>query len=460
MSDVIAKIYPMTDMGNARMFADMFGDKVRYDKTTGKWMAWDGRRWSREDGQTQAELYCRGVSMYWYKKLAGAPDKKTRREIFRYWQYSSSATGARNLLYFAKSEPGIAISAKELDQHPYLLNVLDGTVDLRTGEIREHQPGDLITQLAPVEYRRDLENPGKERWDLCLPQWHPDGKTDGTWNYLKLLAGYCLTGDTSSRCFHISWGGGKNGKNVFYDTLMLMMGDYASIAPRSLVEAGDRTEHPTELADLWGKRMVLVSEPKRGSKLKTALVKAMTGDSLIKARFMRQDFFEFKPTHKAIMLTQNLPVVDETTDAIWDRLHKLRWGVRFDGAMQDPHLTERLRTEWTGILRWAIEGCLEWQKAGILKPTEKIEAETQAYRNEQNPAKKFVDASFVVGSGMFVSSVNIRGMLDTWNRFSEEKMLGIDEVYRYLREHGCMNGPKRMNGELQRGWHGVGRRAE
>ena len=363
------------------------------------------------------------------------------------------------MLFLAKSEPGIAISVRDLDTHPYLLNVLDGTIDLQSGKIRKHNPNDLLTQLASVEYKEDSKSLSTERWQKCLEEWHPDGKTDGTWNYLKLLAGYCLTGDTSSRCFHISWGGGKNGKNVFYDTLLLMLGDYASIAPRTLVEAEGRTEHPTELADLWGRRMILLSEPKRGSKLKTALVKAMTGDSRIKARFMRQDFFEFTPTHKAIMLTQNLPIVDETTDAIWDRLHKLRWGERFDGARQDPRLTEKLKAEWPGILRWAFEGCLEWQKIGILKPTDKIAAETEKYREEQNPAKKFVEANYIIGGhNMFTSSADLNKRREDWNDFGNLEVSKADLDF-FLRENGCINNKKRIQGTIQRGWFGLGTRA-
>ena len=451
-------------MGNARAFKDMFEGSVLFDKTTGKWMTWDGKRWSREDGDIQVQLYCRGVEMHWHQKLGVCETKEERKDIFKHWQYTSSATGVRNLLYLAKSEPGIAVSGKDkLDTCPYLLNVQDGTVDLRTGEIRPHDPNDLITQMANVAYRKDLEYPATEKWTASLGKWHPHGGDDGTWDYLQMLMGYCLTGDIGSRCFPIFWGSGKNGKNAFLDTFLLMLGDYATIAARTLVEAMSQEQHPTEIADLWKKRLVLASEPKKGTKLKIGLVKAMTGDSMLKARFMRQDFFEFKPTHKVIMMTQNLPIVDETEDAIWDRLHKLEWGVRISSEEQIPNYSDGyLKEEWTGILRWAISGYLKLQKTpqGFLQPTKKIEQETRDYRDEQNPAQKFVEFNYILNSKMYapVAEVNLR--MSEWIQTMDDKLLMTkSDVISYLRGKGCAQVTKRINGNLQKIWVGIGSRA-
>ena len=187
----------------------------------------------------------------------------------------------------------------------------------------------------------------------------------------------CLTGDTSSRVFPIFYGVGKNGKSVFLDTLMMLLGDYATIAPRTLLRVTRHEEHATEIACLLRKRMVIASETRKNIKLKAALVKAMTGDARLKARFMRQDYFDFKPTHKTILVTQNLPIIDETSDAIWDRVHKMEWGVRIPDHRQNTHLLEDLREEWPGILKWAVEGCLKWQNDGILIPTKSIRKQTE-----------------------------------------------------------------------------------
>lgn len=454
------KAYPRTDMGNANLYADMFRDSVRFDKTSGKWLAWDGKRWSRESGETQAQLYARGVSIFWFNKIGDAGDKDERKELYKHWEYVSSATGVKNMLFLVKSEPGISLSGEMLDTHEYLLNVSDGTIDLKTGIIRDHDPNDLITQLAPVEYGKGEGNIGRELWIQCLKDWHPDGEAEKTWDYLQEFAGYCCTGDTSSRCFPIFWGTGKNGKNVFVDTLKGILGDYAGVASRTLVEAEKQDSHPTEVAALWKKRLVLVSEPKKGNKLKTSLVKAMTGDGTLTARFMRQDFFEFKPTHKAVMLTQNLPIIDETTDAIWDRIHKLRWGVRIPKEKQDTKLSEKLIAEWPGILRWMVEGCLRWQEKGILVPTAKIEAEVKVYRDEQNPAKRFIEANYIVGKAtMFVSSTDLNRKREEWNSFGEMEITKV-ELDQFLRESGCTSGARRFGGVAVRGWIGLGERSQ
>jgi putative DNA primase/helicase len=459
MDNGIPKVYPKTDMGNANMFADMFGEKVRYDHTTGKWLAWDGRRWARDGGEEKAQLYCRGIAMYWYQKLADCEEKEETQKLFRHWQYTASATGVRNLLFLAKSEPGISVSNLSIDQHPFLLNVLDGTIDLRTGEIKKHDPSDMITQLAPVEYGTGEGERGTGKWTECLNTWHPED--DGTIEYLQKLMGYCLTGSTTSRCFPIFWGSGKNGKNVFLDTFREMMGDYASNAAETLVEANARSEHPTELADLWTKRLVLASEPKKGSKLKVGLVKRMTGDRVMKARFMRQDFFEFVPTHKVVMMTQNMPIIDETSDAIWDRIHKVQWGVRISEEKQNPNLTNELRAEWPGILRWAVRGCLEWQKPpGFLKMTRKIERDTHEYRNEQHPAKRFVEENFMVGAGMIVPCREVDKALAQWNEDSlMDRVLTKTEVVEYLRELKIVSKATWIGGTTVKAWRGMGVRS-
>lgn len=449
-------LYPQTDMGNSLRFADTFRGKIKYDKTTGKWMGWDGRRWDREGGTEQAQLYCRGVAMEWRNALNADMAKDEQSKMFRHWQYSSSAAGVRNLLFLARSEPGLAVSGDMLDTHPMLLNVENGTIDLETGEKKNHDPDDLITQLAPVVYDPEARCP---MWMECLNTWHPED--DGTIEYLQRLAGYCLTGKITSRCFPIFWGEGKNGKNTFLDTLMKMLGDYASEAPRSLLAATKNEGHPTEVASLWKKRLVIASEPEQGMTLRVGLVKSMTGDARIMARFMRQDFFQFEPTHKTIMMTQHLPRVTETENAIWDRLHKVGWKVRIPRDRQIEGLSDRLSVEWPGILNWALGGCLKWQEPpGILRPTARIERETEDYRREQNPAKKFVDSMLVRGDGLFIPSGELNAMLGEWNAWEEgATALGKKDLATYLEGIGCLkNKVRRVGDGTVKGWIGVGRR--
>jgi len=455
---VEGNVYPLTDMGNAKMYADMFRNMVRYDMVRRSWLAWDGCRWSLKSGQIHTESLSRFVAEEWNKRMQATPFKDEAKLLKSHWQYTCSCKGVWNMLHMAQSEDGLAVTENDLDQWPMLLNCLNGTINLKTGLLREHDPDDLITQVIPINYDDSAEC---NLWDRCIEDWHPDGAEDGTWDYLQRFSGYSLTGLTNSRCFPIFWGGGKNGKSVFIDTLLRMMGDYATVASRTLLEAGERSEHPTELADLWKKRLVLVSEPKRGTQLKSGLVKSLTGDSEMSARFMRGDLFKFTITHKMVMLTQNLPKVDENSDAIWDRIHKVPWRVRIPVEKQDPNLVEKLRSEWPGILRWAVQGCLKWQEPpGILQPTAKIVRETAGYRSEQEPARKFVESVLILGKGMFLSNTELGRLVTQWNEFADDDILNKKEVADWLKEHDCSSGLRKMQGSTKRGWLGVGVRSE
>lgn len=439
----------LTDCGNAIRFARLFGDLVRYNRKSRKWLAWDGKRWDESGGEEQAQLYCRGVAIELWKELGGTEPGDKRKALVRHWSYTESAAGIRNLLFVAKSQPGVGLDPSELNQDPWLFNCLDGTVNLRTGDVKDHDPNDLITQLAPVECR-PAEAPVK-LWLTVLNQWFPNDPE--MIDYLQRLAGMCLTGSIIGRCMAIFWGGGYNGKNIFLEALMGVMGDYASKASTTLLESSRRDEHPTEVADMWGKRLMFASEPKKGSKLKVATVKAITGDKMMKGRFMHGNFFDFKNTTKIIMATQHMPAVEEDTDAIWDRLHKIKWGQQFKGAKRDTFLGEKLLAERAGILQWAIAGCLEWQAAGCqLVPTAMIQKDTQEYRIDQNPLTDFIKDECVIGLGCFVPLSALYSAYNGWGG----NMGSLRNFNTYVRDLGYRSKERKINTKTVKCWMGLG----
>ncbi len=449
---------PLTDCGNARRFARMFGDKMRYNRKSGKWLAWDGKRWDESGGEEKAQLYCRGVAMELWKELGGTEPGDKRKKLYRHWTYTESASGIRNLLFVAKSEPGLAISPSDLNQDLWLLNCLDGTVDLRTGESKKHDPNDMITQLAQVEC--NASDTSISLWEATLNQWHPNDPE--TLDYLQRLAGSCLTGSIASRCMPIFWGGGHNGKNVFIETLMAIMGDYAGKVPDTLLEATGRDEHPTEIADLWGKRLMFASEPKKGTKLKINTVKAITGDKELKGRYMHRDFFSFKNTTKIIMATQHMPTVEEDTDAIWGRLYKIKWGQKFEGAKRDTYLGEKLMRERAGILQWAISGCLKWKAADCqLIPTAMIQTATQEYRVDQNPIHKFLECGFMLKPALTIPVEKMKVAWITWQQQAADCEGVTTRTFNaLLRDLGLFQRTKKVNDEPVRCWFGIGARYE
>lgn len=435
-----------TDAGNVASFAKQFSGKVKYNRTIGKWMEYDDMRWNSNRGDGAAERHFSDLGKVIWSSLAHCSSAEARREVFKWATYANSTRGIRNGLSLARSHTDIEVFATDFDTDPYLLNCEDGTINLRSGELQPHSPDDKITQLAPVSYKEDT---GVELWMNCLKTWH-QGVME-TIEYLQRLAGMCLTGDVSSRVFPIFYGLGKNGKSKFLDTLLGILGDYATVAPRTLLKQTRYDSHPTDLAGLFGKRLVLASETEQ-MRLKVDVVKSMTGDKRITARFMRGDFFDFTPTHKTILVSQHLPIITETADAIWDRVHKLGWEVRITEAQENTHLYEDLKKEWPGILKWCVEGCLKWQQDGTLKRTKSIQKQTETYRRESRPLSDFVEDMCVIGLGCFVPLSELYVVYKGWGDYGET----FREFNKQMRELGYQSKERKINAKTVKCWLGLG----
>lgn len=213
--------------------------------------------------------------------------------------------------------------------------------------------------------------------------------------FVMRLLGYSMTGSISDQVFPVFYGGGQNGKSTLLDLVCEMFGDYAGTAPDSLLTMKHNQEHPTELASLMGLRLVVASETESGAKLRVQLVKKLTGDARIKARKMRQDYFEFDRTHKFIMATNHKPEVNEDTEAVWRRLRLVPFNVSIPKSEQDTHLHEKLMAESPGILNRLVAASLAWQNNGLSEPPEVLAA-TKEYREESQPIKGWLDDRCIV----------------------------------------------------------------
>lgn len=378
----------LSDIDTAERFVAEHHDKIRFNRTSRKWMNYDGTRWSYNTGKGEAKrCYVKTVKKLWTEALACKdPDEKKRLKAGA--KHAQSAAGCGGAMSYIEVMVPIDSGQENYDQDDYLFNCLDCTVDLRTGEPRPHDPDDMITMLAPVNYYYTGRPKQSTLWFSGLDRWH--NEEEDTIDYLQRYTGMCLTGDTSSRVFSVFHGEGKNGKSVFLDTIRGMFGDYASTVARTLLIASRNKEHPTEVADLCGKRLAIASETNKTDKLKSGLIKSLTGDEVQKARFMRKDLFEFKQTAHLVLESNYLLTVDDQGEAIWDRIHYVKWAVKIPKEDWDTHMIEKLRKEWTGILHWAIAGCLKWQEDGKLIPTEAICRHTEEYKNEQDPMPEFL----------------------------------------------------------------------
>jgi putative DNA primase/helicase len=256
--------------------------------------------------------------------------------------------GTRELEDCAKSmrsERGVPIRPAQLDTDPFLLNVLNGTIDLRTGRLRDHRREDLITKIAPVEFHPDTQCP---LWQSCLDRWM-DGNMDLI-GYLQRVFGYWMTGDVSEHALWIFHGCGANGKTTALLTLLDLLGDYAIQAVSDLLLQKKSESHPTERADLFGCRLAASIETDEGRRLSEALAKQLSGGDKIRARKLYKDFFQFDATHKIVLGVNHKPRVTGTDHGIWRRIKLVPWSVVIPEEEKDRHMAEKLKGEMPGIL--------------------------------------------------------------------------------------------------------------
>lgn len=382
-----------TDMGNSERLFELAGKDIRYVKEMG-WHVWRDGRWAHDE-MALREIFKKVVVAKLYQELsekALTHDQAGVKELSSWAKRSEAERQIHGGLSMAASMEGIYIQPSALDRDPWLLNVKNGTIDLRTGALREHRREDIFTKICPVSYDPTAKAPV---WEAFLMKVM-GGKADLV-NFLKRAVGYSITGSVQAQCWFIAHGVGANGKGTFLNTILGMLGDYATqAAPDLLMMAkGDASRHPTEQADLFGKRLAVCQETEEGRRLAEVAVKQMTGGDRIKARLMRKDFFEFDPTHKLWLATNHKPVIRDTTESTWRRIHMIPFGVVIPKEERDELLIEKLKAELPGILAWSVAGCLEWQRVGLNPPAEVTES-TQSYRESQDILSAFLAECCVV----------------------------------------------------------------
>jgi putative DNA primase/helicase len=272
-----------------------------------------------------------------------------------------SAKTIASVLHLAKSDPRIVTGPDQFDRDPWLLNTPAGTVDLKTGQIREHRREDYCTKIAVVSPGGDCP-----RWRAFINEI--TGEDRDLAAYIQRVLGYALTGSTQEQCLIFFYGRGANGKSVLLNTVSSILGDYHRTAPIETFTASQTERHPTELAGLRGARLVTAIETEEGRRWDETKIKTLTGGDKIAARFMRGDFFEYTPQFKLIIAGNHKPALRTVDEAIRRRLHLVPFSTTIPQEKRDPHLAEELKEEWPGILQWMIDGCLAWQRDGLNPP--------------------------------------------------------------------------------------------
>jgi putative DNA primase/helicase len=383
-----------TEVANALRLAKKHGVNVRWCDPWGKFLVWDGRRWA-VDQECRADALAKDIFQSLWDEIAALGRSSEvddeLKELLRFAKQTGTAHGIEAMLKLVRSEPGIAISPNALDTDPWSFNVANGTIDLRTGKLRPHRREDRMTKLCPVTYDPAADCP---MWLRFLGDVTA-GDT-ALQRYLRKAAGCSLTGDTREHVLFFLYGTGANGKSTFVNTVLEMMGpDYAMKAPPDLLLVKSKDAHPTERADLAGKRFVACIEADEGKRLAEALVKELTGNDPLRARHMREDFWQFQPTHKVWLAANHKPIIRGTDLGIWRRIKLIPFIVTLPDDKQDKGLQEKLRAELAGILNWALLGCIEWQAEGLAEP-QAVASATSGYRRQQDVLGGFLEECCVV----------------------------------------------------------------
>jgi putative DNA primase/helicase len=443
--------YWLTDLGNAERFIDTYQGAALWCPARKAWLLWDGARWAWDERgvvRTLAHKVARGI----HKDAVHEPDEAKQREIAKFARGSQNESRIGAMLNEAK--PYLAVGMDELDRDPWLINCQNGTLDLRTGKLKAHDPADRITKIVPEEYDPDAACP---RFKQFLKETLVD---EAVISFVKRYSGYTLTGITRERLLAILYGFGKNGKTTLVELLRDVMGDYATNTDTETLLMKRYQGVGNDVAALKGARFVSAAEVEQGRRLAESKVKQLTGRDTVTARFLFGEPFNFTPEFKLWLSTNNKPVIQGTDDAIWDRIRLIPFTQRFDGERQDPKLAEKLRGELAGVLAWMVEGCLEWQEHGLGEP-ETVRAATDQYRAEMDTLAAFIEDRCVVREDAVAPATPLWKQYQLWCDDAGEKA-GTQKVFGMrLRERGFVNDKiKRGPHKDRKGWFGIGLRAD
>jgi putative DNA primase/helicase len=374
-----------TDSYNARAFADAYWLNVRYCYEWKAWFTWTGTHWQRDTSGMVMRLAKAAVKSL--SRLLPAMDDKQAFALLSHIKSSLSTARLKALLESAQSEEGMAIHPDAFDRNIWLLNCANGTIDLRTGILRDAARDDYLTKCLSVKYNKQATCP---TWEAFLNRVM--GKKQGLVAFLHRAIGYSLTGSTMEQCLFILHGPTKTGKSTFLSRLRALLGPYGTAAEMESFMHKEGTEIRNDLADLAGARVVCAVEAQEGRRLNENLIKQLTGGvDQVKARFLFQEYFTYTPQYKVFIGTNHKPVIKDNDQAIWERIRLVPFVVQIPKDDRKKDFDATLHKEIEGILAWAVQGCLDWQRDGKLGEPPEVVAATEGYQKEMDIIGRFLE---------------------------------------------------------------------
>lgn len=423
------KLYTLDDMGNAKRFIDLFGEDFRYNYTDKTFLYWDGCRWAADqtgavERSADVSVEAMSAEAEWYEKNG---DEDAAKAFRKHIKASRSNKSKTNML--KEVQHNMPIMPFQLDKHKMAFNVPNGTLSLKSGQLVPAKRDYFITKFSPVEFPvwRNTELTADSSGDILrqtdnadCPMWRRFlddifGGDRELIRYIQKAVGYSMTGGTSEQCVFFLYGTGRNGKSTFLDVLREIFGDYVSnIQPETIMVKNSMGNGiNSDIARLKGARMVTTVEPNEGVRLNEGLIKQLTGDDAVTARKLYGNEFEFKPEFKLWMATNHKPIIRGTDDGIWRRIHMIPFTVQIPVDKVDRQLKSKLEREYPAILRWAVEGCLLWQREGLKQPRAVLDM-TREYRREMDVISGFLDDRCEVGEGFSAKSSELYAAYSAW----------------------------------------------
>jgi putative DNA primase/helicase len=429
MSKRKAQSWPRTDTGNAELIAALYGKLLRYDHAQGRWLIWNERRrrWS-EDKANDVWKFAVAAARRRRAVAARSTDAaKSKPEIL--WSFDSEQRyGVVAALDMARSLPPISDPVGGWDADPWLFGVANGVLNLKTGRLREERPDDRITKHSPVCFDPAAKCPRFERFlseiftgDIELV------------DYIQRMTGYCLTGSVEEQCVFCWYGSGANGKTTLAGVLRYIFGGYAVNLPFSALEMKSRNSN--DMVALAGARLATAAETNEGVRLNEARIKVLTGGDPITARKLYHENFTFGPTHKLILAFNHKPIIADDSEGMWRRVRLIPFTREFKGKEKEKDLPQTLKAEASGILAWAVRGCLLWQENGMGAPPAVAKA-TAAYREESDHLGVFVEDCCAVELGATVAAGVLWQEYKRWTSVNKEVPLSRQTFSERLEKRG------------------------
>lgn len=415
------KHYDMTDTGNAQRFRDKYDGNIRYSYTRKKWMYWTGKKWTYDETGEIKKLADLVVEDLKAEALQEEDDNEREKKL-KFANKTANSVGKTNMIKEAEHLDGIPLLIDDLDCYIDYLNVQNGVVNMRNGELIPHDANFMMSKICACEY--DTESKKKPtRWLQFIDEITNGDKELA--RYLQKCVGYSLTGSVKEQCAFFLYGLGNNGKSTFLDTIAEMMGDYASNAqPDTIMVRKYDSGTGSDIARLKSARMVTTEEPTEGVRLNEGLVKQLTGGGKVTCRFLYGDEFEYAPEFKLWIATNHKPIIQGTDVGIWRRIRLIPFEVNIPADKVDKQLKYKFREEMPQILKWAVDGCILYKKEGLNAP-ECVKQSTAEYKAEMDLMATFMEACLTIDYTVddFIPANELYSIYTAWARENNEYVM-------------------------------------